>query len=306
VDGCAVHAFNCRVQVALPAMPMLLERVDGKPSTLRNESDLNDNQLLRYSRHILLDDIGIEGQQRLLDAHIVIIGAGGLGSPAALYLASGGIGHITLVDDDTVDLTNLQRQVMHTSERVGQPKVDSGRQAMLAINPEIAVTALRERVDAARLLELARSATVVLDCSDNFATRHAVNRACVAAGVPLVSGAAIRFDGQLSVFDPRRPGAPCYACLFPEDSGFEDVACSTMGVFAPLVGIVGAVQAAEAMKLVAGIGASLAGRLLLLDGKFMEWTSIGVARNPDCPVCGGRHGDAAPAATRQTRLDDAD
>lgn len=251
---------------------------------------MNDNQLLRYSRHILLDDIGIEGQQRLLDAHVVLIGAGGLGSPAAMYLASGGIGRLTLVDDDTVDLTNLQRQVMHTTDRVGQPKVDSGRAALLAINPEIEVTALRERVDAARLLELARSATVVLDCSDNFATRHAVNRACVAAGVPLVSGAAIRFDGQMSVFDPRRPDAPCYACLFPEGSGFEDVACSTMGVFAPLVGIVGTVQAAEAMKLVAGIGESLVGRLLLLDGKFMEWTSIGVARNPDCPVCGGRHG----------------
>jgi len=251
---------------------------------------MNDNQLLRYSRHILLDDIGIEGQQRLLDAHIVIIGAGGLGSPAAMYLASGGIGRLTLVDDDTVDLTNLQRQVMHTTGRVGQPKVDSGREALLAINPEIDVTALRERVDAARLLELARSATVVLDCSDNFATRHAVNRACVTAGVPLVSGAAIRFDGQMSVFDPRRTDAPCYACLFPEEGGFEDVACSTMGVFAPLVGIVGTVQAAEAMKLVAGIGESLVGRLLLLDGKFMEWTSIGVARNPDCPVCGDRHG----------------
>ena len=250
---------------------------------------MNDNQLLRYSRHILLDDIGIEGQQRLLDAHVVIIGAGGLGSPAALYLASGGIGRITLVDDDTVDLTNLQRQVMHTSERIGQPKVDSGRAALLAINPEIDVIAVRERATPARLLELARSATVVLDCSDNFATRHAVNRACVQARVPLVSGAAIRFDGQLSVFDPRRPAAPCYACLFPEDSGFEDVACSTMGVFAPLVGIVGTVQAAEAMKLVAGIGETLSGRLLLLDGKYMEWTSIKVARNPDCPVCGEHH-----------------
>jgi len=246
---------------------------------------MNDNQLLRYSRHILLDDIGIEGQQRLLAAHVVLIGAGGLGSPAAMYLASGGIGRITLVDDDTVDLTNLQRQVMHTTERIGQPKVDSGRASLLAINPEIAVTTLAERAGPERLLELASSATVVLDCSDNFATRHAVNRACVAAGVPLVSGAAIRFDGQLSVFDPRQPDAPCYACLFPEDSGFEDVACSTMGVFAPLVGIVGAVQAAEAMKLIAGVGESLAGRLLMLDGKFMEWTTVKVARNTDCPVC---------------------
>ncbi|WP_312513608.1 HesA/MoeB/ThiF family protein [Massilia sp.] len=249
---------------------------------------MNDNQLLRYSRHILLDDIGIEGQERLLAAHAVIIGAGGLGSPAALYLASGGIGRITLVDDDTVDLTNLQRQVMHTTERIGQPKADSGRAALLAINPDIEVTALRERAGPARLLELARSATVVLDCSDNFATRHAVNRACMEAGTPLVSGAVIRFDGQLSVFDPRQPEAPCYACVFPEDSGAEDVACSTMGVFAPLVGVVGAVQAAEAMKLVAGIGRPLAGRLLLLDGRAMEWTSIGVARNPACPVCAAR------------------
>ena len=249
---------------------------------------MNDNQLLRYSRHILLDDIGIEGQQRLLEAHALVIGAGGLGSPAALYLASGGIGRITLVDDDTVDLTNLQRQVMHTTERIGQPKADSGRAALLAINPDIEVTALRERAGPARLLELARSATVVLDCSDNFATRHAVNRACMEAGTPLVSGAVIRFDGQLSVFDPRQPEAPCYACVFPEDSGAEDVACSTMGVFAPLVGVVGTVQAAEAMKLVIGIGKPLVGRLLLLDGRAMEWTAIGVARNPACPVCAAR------------------
>lgn len=246
---------------------------------------MNDTQLLRYSRHILLDEIGIEGQQRLLEAHVVIIGAGGLGSPAALYLASGGVGRITLVDDDTVELTNLQRQVMHTNARIGQSKVESGREALLAINPDIDVVALRERVGPARLLELARSATVVLDCSDNFATRHAVNRACMQAGVPLVSGAVIRFDGQLSVFDPRPADAPCYACVFPEDSGAEDVACSTMGVFAPLVGVVGAVQAAEAMKLIVGIGQSLAGRLLLLDGRAMEWTAIGVARNPACPVC---------------------
>ena len=218
----------------------------------------------------------------------MIIGAGGLGSPAALYLASSGIGRITLVDYDTVDLTNLQRQVMHTTERIGQPKADSGREALLAINPEIEVTALRERAGPARLLELARSATVVLDCSDNFATRHAVNRACMQAGTPLVSGAVIRFDGQLSVFDPRQPEAPCYACVFPEDSGAEDVACSTMGVFAPLVGVVGTVQAAEAMKLVIGIGKPLVGRLLLLDGRAMEWTAIGVARNPACPVCAAR------------------
>ncbi|GAB3417560.1 HesA/MoeB/ThiF family protein [Massilia agilis] len=249
---------------------------------------MNDNQLLRYSRHILLDEIGIEGQQKLLDAHALVIGAGGLGSPAALYLASGGIGRITLVDDDEVDLTNLQRQIMHTSARVGQPKAESGREALMAINPEVQVRALRERVAGERLAALVREATVVLDCSDNFATRHAVNRACFAAGVPLVAGAVIRFDGQVSVYDPRSEESPCYACLFPEDGKFEDAACSTMGVFAPLVGVIGAMQAAEAMKLVVGTGQSLAGRLLLLDGRAMEWTSIGIARNASCQACANR------------------
>ena len=249
---------------------------------------MNDTQLLRYSRHILLDEIGIEGQERILAAHVLVIGAGGLGSPAALYLASSGVGRLTLVDDDEVDLTNLQRQVMHTTARIGQPKVDSGRDALLQINPEIEVVALRERVAGERLAELVGAASVVLDCSDNFATRQAVNAACVAAGVPLVSGAAIRFDGQVSVYDMRDPASPCYACLFPADSRFEDVACSTMGVFAPLVGIIGAMQAAEALKLVAGSGRSLAGRLLMLDGRAMEWTEIGVARHPGCSVCGGR------------------
>jgi molybdopterin/thiamine biosynthesis adenylyltransferase len=246
---------------------------------------MTDDQLLRYSRHILLDEIGIEGQQRLLDAHALVIGAGGLGSPAAMYLAASGVGRLTLVDDDVVDLTNLQRQVMHATARIGQPKVESGREALMQINPGVAVTALRERAAGARLDELVRAAAVVLDCSDNFATRHAVNRACVAAGVPLVSGAAIRFDGQVSVFDPRSGASPCYACLFPEDAGFEDVACSSMGVFAPLVGVIGAMQAAEALKLLLGIGPSLAGRLLLLDGRAMEWTSIGIARNAACPTC---------------------
>jgi molybdopterin/thiamine biosynthesis adenylyltransferase len=247
---------------------------------------MNDDQLLRYSRHILLDDIGIEGQQRMLDANVLIIGAGGLGSPAALYLAASGVGHITLVDDDEVDLTNLQRQIMHTSASVGTPKVDSGRAALLALNPLIEVTALRERATGARLRELVAASTVVLDCSDNFATRHAVNRACVAAKVPLVAGAAIRFDGQLAVFDARDPASPCYACLFPENATFEDVACSTMGVFAPVVGVIGALQAAEALKLVAQAGQPLAGKLLLFDGRASEWTSIGVARDPHCAVCG--------------------
>jgi len=249
---------------------------------------VNDQQLLRYSRHILLDEVGIEGQARVLDAHALIIGAGGLGSPAALYLAASGVGRITLVDDDVVDLTNLQRQVMHTTARVGMAKVESGREALLQINPEITVTALRERVEAARLAELVGAADVVLDCSDNFATRHAVNRACVHARVPLVSGAVIRFDGQLSVFDVRDAASPCYACLFPADSQFEEVACSTMGVFAPLVGVVGAMQATEALKLLSGAGRPIAGRLLMLDGRAMEWTDIGIARNPACPVCARR------------------
>lgn len=246
---------------------------------------MNDTQLLRYSRHILLDEIGIEGQQKLLDAHALVIGAGGLGSPAAMYLASGGVGRVTLVDDDEVDLTNLQRQVMHTMDRVGQPKVESGRAALNAINPEVQVRALHERAGPERLAQLAREADVVLDCSDNFATRHAVNRACVAARVPLVAGAVIRFDGQVSVYDPRHAASPCYACLFPEDGKFEDAACSTMGVFAPLVGVIGAMQAAEAMKLIVGLGESLAGRLLLLDGRAMEWTSIALSRNTSCQVC---------------------
>ena len=247
---------------------------------------MNDEQLLRYSRHILLDQIGIEGQQRLLASHALVIGAGGLGSPAAMYLASAGVGHITIVDDDVVDLTNLQRQIAHTTERVGQHKAHSARTTMAQINPDIRITALAERVDDARLAQLVTAADVVLDCTDNFATRHAVNRACVAQRKPLVSGAAIRFDGQVSVFDPRGGDQPCYSCLFPQDQQFEDVACAAMGVFAPLVGVVGAMQAAEALKLLMHVGQSLAGRLLMLDGLYMEWTSIAVARNEHCPVCG--------------------
>ncbi len=249
---------------------------------------MNDQQLLRYSRHILLDEIDIAGQEKLLAGHALIIGAGGLGSPAALYLASAGIGTLTLVDDDTVDMTNLQRQIMHTTARVGHNKVDSGKQALEEINPTIEIVALKERVMGERLEELVARASVVLDCTDNFATRHAINRACVAQRVPLVSGAAIRFDGQVSVFDARRD-APCYACLFPEDQQFDEINCATMGVFAPIVGIVGSMQAAEALKIVAGIGESLAGRLLLLDARTMEWTSIKVARNPTCSVCGKAH-----------------
>lgn len=249
---------------------------------------MNDDQLLRYSRHILLDEMGIEAQERVLAAHAVIIGAGGLGSPAALYLAAAGVGHITLVDDDVVDLTNLQRQIAHTTARVGLPKVDSAAEALAAINPEVRVTALQARADATLLDTLVREATVVLDCSDNYATRHAVNAACVRHAKPLVAGAVIRFDGQITVVDPRDAAAPCYACIFPADAEFEEVACSTMGVFAPLVGVMGAMQAAEALKLAAGIGTSLAGRLMMLDGRVMEWSTMHVARAPHCTVCGSQ------------------
>lgn len=247
---------------------------------------MDDDQLLRYSRHILLDEVGIEGQQRILDARVLIIGAGGLGCPAALFLASSGVGEITLVDDDDVDLTNLQRQIAHTTARVGMPKVQSLAQAVEALNPGVHIRALQQRADTTLLdLEVPR-ATVVLDCTDNYRTRHAINAACMRHGVPLVAAAAIRFDGQLSVFDPRQADAPCYACLFSPEADFEEVQCSTMGVFAPLVGIMGSMQAAEALKLISGAGTPMTGRLLMLDGRSMEWTSMRAHRNPDCKVCG--------------------
>ena len=257
---------------------------------------MTDEQLLRYSRHILLDDIGIEGQEKLRRAHALVIGAGGLGSPAAIYLVASGIGTLTLVDGDTVDLTNLQRQILHGTPDVGIAKVASGKSALRRLNPDVEVRALNERAEGDRLFALVQEADVVLDCSDNFATRHAVNRACVAAGRPLVSGAAIRFDGQIASFDLRRDASsqspspvpsPCYACLFPESDEVEDVACSTMGVFAPLTGIVGAMQAAEAAKLVMGLP-SLSGRLLLFDARSTHWQTIALERDPACPVCGGR------------------
>ena len=246
---------------------------------------MTDDQLLRYSRHILLDELGIDGQQRLLASHALIIGAGGLGSPVTLYLGTAGVGRLTIVDHDTVDVTNLQRQIAHNLARVGQPKAESARDTVAAINPDVKVTPLVERADAARLDALVQDADVVVDCSDNFATRQAVNAACVAHRKPLVSGAAIGFDGQVSVYDTRNAEVPCYACLFPAEATFEEVQCATMGVFAPLVGIIGSVQAAEALKLLAGVGTSLAGRLQMLDGRRMEWTEIRLARNPSCAVC---------------------
>ncbi|MGY4830136.1 HesA/MoeB/ThiF family protein [Sphaerotilaceae bacterium SBD11-9] len=249
---------------------------------------MNDNQLLRYSRHILLDELGIEGQQRLLASHALVIGAGGLGSPVALYLGTAGVGRITLVDHDTVDLTNLQRQIAHDMSRIGQPKVASAAQSIAEINPEVTVVALQERVDAQRLHALVATADVVIDCCDNFATRHAVNAACVTHGKPLVSGAAIGFDAQISVYDTREADSPCYACLFPPDAAFEEARCATMGVFAPLVGIVGSMQAAEALKLLTGTGSSLAGRLQMLDARTMEWSEIRTMRSPECSVCKAR------------------
>lgn len=247
---------------------------------------MTDEQLLRYSRHILLNEVGVEGQERIGAGHALIIGAGGLGSPAALYLGSAGVGQITVLDDDHVDLTNLQRQIAHTTERIGSPKVESIREAVRAINPEVVVRALQVRADSAMLDHWVAQADVVLDCCDNFATRHQVNASCVQHRKPLVSGAAIRFDGQISVYDPRHTASPCYACIFPPDSSFEETRCATLGVFAPLVGIIGAMQAAEALKLLGGIGQALTGRLLMLDGQSMEWNEIGLARNPTCAVCG--------------------
>ena len=259
---------------------------------------LSDAQLLRYSRHILLDELGIEGQQRLLAAHALVIGAGGLGSPVLMYLATAGVGCITVVDNDTVDITNLQRQIAHTLARVGQAKVASAAQTVAAINPEVKVIALQQRADAALLDTLVAQSDVVLDCCDNFATRHAVNAACVKHAKPLVSGAAIGFDGQISVYDTRdahhtQPAdTPCYACVFPAEATFEEVRCATMGVFAPLVGIIGSMQVAEALKLLAGVGSSLAGRLQMLDARSMQWTEIRTGRCLGCTVCGHRRAPA--------------
>jgi molybdopterin-synthase adenylyltransferase len=247
---------------------------------------LNDAQLLRYSRHILLDEIGIEAQERLRQARVLVVGAGGLGSPAALYLASAGIGTLVLADGDIVDVTNLQRQILHREQFIGLPKVDSGKAALAQLNPDVQVITVNSRLDDAALNHWLGQVDVVLDCCDNFATRHAVNRACVAAKIPLVSGAAVRFDGQLAVFDPRSSTSPCYHCLFPEGEEVEEIACATMGVFAPLTGIIGTMQAAEALKLAGGFGTSMAGRLQLLDARTMRWSDILVPRDPDCVVCG--------------------
>ena len=249
---------------------------------------MDDTQLLRYSRHLLLDALGPDAQERFGAAHALVVGVGGLGNPASQFLASAGIGRLTLVDADRVDLTNLQRQLLFAMDDIGTPKVDAAVRRLASINPGVAYVPLTKRVGPDELTALAAGADVVLDCTDNFATRHAINRACVAARVPLVSGAAIRFDGQIAVFDVRDAASPCYHCRFGEGEELEETRCATMGVFAPLVGIVGATQAGEALKLVAGVGASLAGRLLLYDALATSWREMKVPRDPACPVCAGR------------------
>jgi len=249
---------------------------------------MDDAQLLRYSRHILLDELGPDAQQKFVAANALVVGMGGLGTPAAHFLAAAGVGTITICDADHVDLTNLQRQILYATADIGVRKVDAAAQRLAAINSEVRIERIPTRVGPETLAPLVAAADVVLDGCDNFATRHAVNRACVALGKPLVSGAAIRFDGQIAVFDTRDALSPCYHCLFGEGEEIEETRCATMGVFAPLTGIVGATQAAEALKLIAGVGVSLAGRLLLLDALAMHWREMRVPRDPACPVCAHR------------------
>ena len=248
---------------------------------------MNDNQLLRYSRHILLPQIAYEGQEVLTQSHALIVGAGGLGSPAALYMAAGGVGTLTVCDFDVVDLTNLQRQIIHTTQSVGINKAVSAKQTLRAINPEVVVNTVQEKSTEASMSALIKAADVVLDCSDNFATRYALNRLCFEHQKPLVSGAAIGFEGQVTVYDFRHPKSPCYHCLFPDDGSETDMRCSENGVFSPLVGMIGTTQAAEAMKLLMNIGMSLQGRLMLLDALNMEWRTIKLSKDPDCKVCSG-------------------
>lgn len=248
--------------------------------------ELNDDQLLRYSRHILLPEVGVDGQARIAGAAVLVVGAGGLGCPVALYLGAAGIGRLVLADGDTVDLTNLQRQIGHATASVGVNKAESLAASVRAINPEIDVQPLPRVLDGAALSEAVAAVNLVVDASDNFATRHAVNRACVAAKKPLVSGAAIGFSGQIAVYDPRRADSPCYHCLFPDAASEPEVRCAEAGVFAPLVGVVGAMQATEALKLAAGIGETLVGRLLLWDGLHADARLMRVPRDPACPVCG--------------------
>jgi molybdopterin/thiamine biosynthesis adenylyltransferase len=247
---------------------------------------MDDTQLLRYSRHILLPELGVDAQQRFANAHALIVGVGGLGNPAAHFLAAAGVGTLTLVDADHVDLTNLQRQILFDTTAIGRSKVAAATTRLTAVNPDVHLVSFAARVGADELAPLVAGADVVLDCSDNFATRHAINRTCVGARKPLVSGAAVRFDGQVTVFDLRERTNACYHCLFGEGDELDEVRCATMGVFAPLVGIIGATQAAEALKLIANVGRTLSGRLLILDALDMQWRELRVPKDPMCTVCG--------------------
>ncbi|HSC68673.1 MAG TPA: molybdopterin-synthase adenylyltransferase MoeB [Cellvibrio sp.] len=247
---------------------------------------MNDEQLLRYSRQIMLPDVDIDGQEKLLAARVLIIGLGGLGSPVAMYLAAAGVGHLTLVDFDAVDLTNLQRQIAHTSARIGANKAASAAQCLRELNPEVEIYCIEKLLDTDELAAQVQLATVVVDCTDNFHTRFAINAACVAAKVPLVSGAAIRLEGQVAVFDARDGKSPCYRCLYEEDS--DDLTCAANGVLAPLVGIIGSMQALETIKLICGFGTNLAGRLLLLDARHSQWRELKLPRDENCPVCVGK------------------
>lgn len=248
---------------------------------------MDDRDLLRYSRHLLLDEIGIEGQQKLLDAAVLVVGCGGLGAAALPFLAAAGVGRLIIADDDTIDDTNLQRQTAFCEADIGQSKAEVLQGRLNAINSRTQISALNERLSEARLLELVQNVDLVLDCCDNFATRQAVNRACVAARTPLVSGAAVRFEGQIAVYRPDLPDTPCYACLFDGESA-NDGACAVFGVFSPLVGIIGTTQAAEALKLLMGIGANASGELLLYDALANEWQRLAFDKNPACRVCGHR------------------
>ena len=249
---------------------------------------MNDNQLLRYSRHILLPQIGYEGQDKLVNSHALIVGVGGLGAPAALYLAAGGVGKLTICDFDVVDLTNLQRQIIHTTQSVGLNKAVSAKQTLQTINPEVIVETVLKKSTEEAFTALINNVDVVIDCSDNFATRYALNRTCFKLNKPLVSGAAIGFEGQITVYDFRNEVSPCYNCLFPDTGENSETRCADNGVFAPLVGMIGTTQANEAMKLLLGIGKSLQGRLLLLDALAMEWREIKLKRDAACKVCGSK------------------
>ena len=250
---------------------------------------MNDEQLLRYSRHLLLEDIDVEGQEKLLHSHALVIGAGGLGSAAAPYLAAAGVGKITLVDHDVVELTNLQRQIMHTEQTIGKSKAASGQQFLGQLNSSIQVDIVQDKATANLLAKLLPTVDVVLDCTDNFKTRQLINASCVQYQTPLVSGSALRFDGQVSVFDPRTETSPCYACVFSPEEEFEEVSCSSMGIFSPLVGIIGAIQAAQALQIIIGFGGPLVGRMLLWNARTTQIDQIKIARNPDCPVCKKNH-----------------